>query len=182
MMTISAHILQQAIDLYLQNAYPSGVVPPAARERAASIRALPPSEKVPEGLLEKGAGVSVEGYALRLGQPLYPNMKLIIEPAPATCNVQNSPTLLLRVDAHDRHLHAAPGSPDAEWLTSVRASNKDLSERIEAAWSQHGLPTFKDYLRAQLAARKARHPNTYWGYGSIFFSVTSSKKISPGVR
>ena len=157
MMAISAHILQQAIDLYLEKAYPSGAVPPAAQERAKPIQALQPSENVPEQFLEKGAGVSVEGYALRLGQPLYPNMKLIVEPAPAGCYVQNSPTLLLRVDAHDRHLHAAPGSPDAEWLTSIRASNKELSDRIEAAWSQHGLPTFKDYLRAQLAARKARH-------------------------
>ncbi len=152
MTPISAHILQQAIDLYLQNAYPSGNVPVPAQGRAQPIRALSPSENVPEGMLEKETGASMFGYALRLGQPLYPHMKLIVEPArPAP-----STMLLLRVDAHDRHLHAAAGSPDEAWLTSIRASNKELGERIEAAWSKNGLPTFKDFLRSQLAARKAQ--------------------------
>ena len=65
----------------------------------------------------------MHGFALRLGQPLYPHMKLIVEPAPAP-----STMLLLRVDAHDRHLHATPGSPDESWLASIRTSNKELGE------------------------------------------------------
>ncbi len=153
MTPISAHILQQAIDLYLQNAYPSGNLPAPVQERAKPIRDLSPSENVPETLLEKEPGASMHGCALRLGQPLYPHMKLIIEPAPTP-----STMLLLRVDAHDRHLHATPGSPDESWLASIRTSNKELGERIEAAWSKNGLPTFKDFLRSQLAARKAQRP------------------------
>lgn len=162
MTPISAHILQQAIDLYLENAYPSGALPAAVQERAKPIRELPPSENVPESLVEKECSVSMNGYALRLGQPLYPHMKLIIEPAPASPTVpDHAPvpplqTFLLRVDSHDRHLHAPAGSPDEVWLSNIRASNKELGERIEAAWSSHGLPTFKDYLRSQLAARKAQ--------------------------
>ena len=58
------------------------------------------------------------------------------------------------MDSHDQHLHAPPGSPDAAWLATVRQSNKDLGERIEAAWCAAGLPTFKEYLRLQLEARK----------------------------
>jgi hypothetical protein len=76
----------------------------------------------------------------------------MIEPAPGA----SGGDCLLRVDAHDRHLHAAENSPDAAWLASIRASNKDLGERIEAAWSAARLPTFKDFLRRQLEARKAR--------------------------
>ncbi|HUO08887.1 MAG TPA: hypothetical protein VM008_11340 [Phycisphaerae bacterium] len=159
MTPISAHILQQAIELYVQYAYPNGTLPPAVQERAKAIRDLSPSQNVPESLLEKESGASLHGYALRLGQPLYPHMKLIIEPAPAdptSSALPNAIPFLLRVDSHDRHLHAAPGSPDEAWLSNIRASNKQVGERIEAAWSQHGLPTFKDYLRSQLAARKAQ--------------------------
>ncbi|MGN6367279.1 MAG: hypothetical protein ACTHN5_03370 [Phycisphaerae bacterium] len=151
MTPIPAYILQQAIDLYLKNAYPSGNVPPPTQSRAKPIQDLSPSENVPEFLLETEKSATLHGFALRLGQPLYPHMKLIIEPAPPP-----STMLLLRVDAHDRHLHAAPGSPDETWLASIRTSNKELGERIEAAWSSHGLPTFKDFLRSQLAARKAQ--------------------------
>jgi hypothetical protein len=159
MTPISAHILQQAIELYLKYAYPAGTFPPAAQERAKPIQDLPPSQNVPESLLEKECSASLRGYALRLGQPLYPHMKLIIEPAPedpAAADLPNAIHFLLRVDSHDRHLHAAPGSPDEAWLSNIRASNKLLGEQIEAAWSQHGLPTFKDYLRARLAAKKAQ--------------------------
>ena len=162
MTRISAHILQQAIELYLHNAYPSGNLPAPTQQRAQPIRNLPPSENVPVTLLEKETGATLHGFALRLGQPLYPHMKLIIEPAPPAPDplgeTPNSPTLLLRVDAHDRHLHAPAGSPDETWLAAIRTSNKELTERIEAAWSKNGLPTFKDYLRSQLAARKAQRP------------------------
>src|ERR1700760_772387 len=83
MIPITAHILQQAIDLYLQNAYPSGMTPADAQARLRPIQALAGSENVPEELLEKESGVTVRGFALRLGQPMYPHMKLIVEPAPA---------------------------------------------------------------------------------------------------
>lgn len=167
MVMISAHVLQQAIELYLRAAYSTGGgqgagtgVPAGTQARVAPIMALGASENVPEGLLEPESGVSTDGYALRLGQPLYPHMKLIVEPAPVTAGgavpAADVPAILLRVDAHDRHLHAAPGSPDAAWLTSIRASNKELTEAIETAWAKAGLPTFKEYLRKQLEARRAR--------------------------
>ncbi len=157
MTAISAGILQRAIELYLERAYPPGALPSATQDRIAPIRELPPAESVPESLLERDASASEAGFALRLGQPLYPHMKLIIEPAPTVCrDAPVEATILLRVDTHDRHLHATPGSPDAAWLASIRASNKQLTEQIEAAWSAAHLPTFKDFLRQQLDARKAR--------------------------
>jgi hypothetical protein len=160
-MAIPADILQQAIDLYLHFAYPPAVggaetVPPGVATRISPIRALPPTAPVPEPLLEKETSTGSNGFALRLGQPLYPHMKLIIEPAPQPCGPPDAPCeMLLRVDTHDRHLHAPPGSPDEVWLASIRTSNKQLTEQIEAAWSRAHLPTFKDYLRRQLDAKKA---------------------------
>jgi hypothetical protein len=158
-MLIPCNILRQAIDLYLGLAYPSGV-PADVQTRLASLRDLPADGAVPPDLLEQSVPNSTASLALRLGQPMYPHMKLVIDPCPhAATRPAGSSTcrgydFLLRADAHDQHLHAPPGSPDAAWLASVRQSNKDLVERIEAAWSAVGLPTFKDYLRHQLAARK----------------------------
>jgi hypothetical protein len=147
-MPTSAHILQQAIQIYLQNAYPAGNVPEASAKRIEPIRALPPKSPVPDALLEKDA--TTNAMVIRLGQPFYPHMKIAIDHAPG-CD-----EWLLRVDAHDRHLHAPPGSPDEKWLQQVRTSNQALVEKIEAAWTAAGLPTFKEFLRKRLEARKAK--------------------------
>jgi hypothetical protein len=152
-MPIPVHILKQAIDLYVGIVYPNNGAPPAVAERIKPLQALDPQALVPVELLERDPANAMPSYALRLGQPLYPHMKLVIEPAPGGAG--GGGEYLMRVDAHDRHLHAPPGSPDAAWLQSIRNSNKDLTERVEAAWSQAGLPTFKDYLRRQLLARKS---------------------------
>jgi hypothetical protein len=156
-MAISAHILQRAIELYLGLTYPGGTAPAAAKARAEPILALDREAEVPLSLLETDSANSLTSYALRLGQPMYPHMKLVIEPAPQGPGGAGGSGrgYLLRVDSHDRHLHAPAGSPDAVWLASVRASNKELGEKIEAAWAAAGLPTFKEFLRQQLMARKA---------------------------
>ena len=154
-MIIPAGQLQNAIGIYLRFAYPSGEVPKAVQERADAIRALAANAAVSADLLEPMSCAKGTAYALRLGQPMYPHMKLVVEPA--VCETAGPEVgLFFRVDSHDRHLHAAPGSPDAEWLSLVRASNKALTDQIECAWSAADIPTFKDYLRRQLAARKAR--------------------------
>jgi len=161
-MHIPAHILQQAMELYLQAAYPGGV-PGTVLPRVEAVRRLAGESDVPlagESPLERDPANAVASYALRLGQPMYPYMKLVLDPAPAhPLDLKAPPTeedFILRVDSHDRHLHAAPGSPDAAWLAAVRTSNKELGERIEHAWSAAGLPTFKDFLKRRLEARKAR--------------------------
>jgi hypothetical protein len=158
-MDIPASILQQALDLYLRLAYPAGV-PADVQTRVAPLRSLPREAAVPRDLLEAGVPNSSASLAVRLGQPLYPHMKLVFDPCPhaaapsAASSTCRGFDFLLRADAHDQHLHAPPGSPDAAWLASIRQSNQELVEKIEAAWSAAGLPTFKDYLRSQLAARK----------------------------
>jgi hypothetical protein len=165
-MHVPVSILQQAADLFLRAAYPAG--PPAlVAERLVRIHALPPGD-VPPDFFEHDVPGSAGSLALRLGQPVYPFMKLVLDPVPgaaaaggggaaARCLGQD---FLLRVDSHDQHLHAPPGSPDAAWLAAVRESNKDLGERIEAAWCAAGLPTFKEYLRLQLEARKRSAANS----------------------
>lgn len=143
---ISAGTLRQAIAVYVKLAYPTGTLPPVVQQRVDPINALPESDLVPEQhfeLIQKDPRL----LALRLGQPMYPHMKLVIEPNP-------SGGYLLRADAHDTHLHAPPGSPDEKFLTAIRLANKELTEKIEAEWVRAGLPTFRQYLREQLEKRK----------------------------
>ena len=149
-MPMPARILQNALRIYLQFAYPGGHYPPAALPAIEAIRGLDPAADVPLSLLETDCADAVKSYALRLGQPLYPHMKLVLDPIPLPGGGRSEESFLLRVDTHDRHLHAAPGSPDAAWLASVRASNKDLTEKIERAWCEADLPTFKAFLKKQL--------------------------------
>ncbi len=142
---ISAGMLKQAINVYIQLAYPGGI-PPVIQQRIDPIAPLVDTDLVPEDhfeVMQKEPRL----LALRLGQPMYPHMKLVIEPNP-------SGGFLLRADAHDTHLHAPPGSPDEKFLTMIRAANKELTEKIEAAWVAQGLPTFRQYLRDQLEKRK----------------------------
>ena len=157
-MHVPARILYQAMELYLGVVYPGGV-PVAVRERVSGVGRIPEGSMVPGEMLEPNTGQVAGGLAVRLGQPLYPHMKLAIDPVPgegAGCKGQD---FLLRVDAHDRHLHAPAGSPDEVWLKQVRESNRVIGEKVEAAWAAAGLPTFKEYLRGQLAKRKAAGVN-----------------------
>lgn len=143
---ISAGTLRQAISIFVKNAYPAGTLPPVIQQRVDPINALSESELVPEQFFEV-MQKDPRLLALRLGQPMYPHMKLVIEPNP-------SGGYLLRADAHDTHLHAPPGSPDEKFLMMIRAANKELTEKIEAEWVSLGLPTFRHYLREQLEKRR----------------------------
>ena len=152
---IPARQLQNAVSIYLRYAYAAAEIPKPVQERADAIRALSADAAVSADLLEPMPCAKGTAYAIRLGQPMYPHMKLVVEPA--VCEADEAVVgLFFRVDSHDRHLHAPPDSPDAAWLSAVRASNKALTDQIESAWSAADIPTFKDFLRRQLAARKAR--------------------------
>ena len=87
--------------------------------------------------------------SLRLGNPWYPHMKLTIERAP------DGKTSLFRADTHDRHIHVGPESPEYAAFCQMMEKNQSLASRIEAAWESGGLPTFKSFLRQDLARRQA---------------------------
>lgn len=149
---VGKEILKTAVRLYIEQAYPSGA-PAAVTTKIAGIDTVAGGE-VPDSFFEPAPALAGNAVALRLGQPLYPNMKLIVE----FCGKGEAggSGAMFRVDAHDMHLHAPPGSPDEEWLKKVRMSNKELGEKIEGAWMAAGLPTFKGFLRKQLEERKRR--------------------------
>lgn len=153
---ITAGELRRALGVYLGLAYPGGV-PAAITERTRCVEGLADDQTVPGSCFEvvsPGGEAEPVRWALRLGQPMYPHMKLMVESCPG-CAAGGS-AYLLRADAHDAHLHAPPGSPDAAWLAGIRASNKELVEKIEHAWTAEGLRTFRAYLREEVARRKAK--------------------------
>jgi len=87
-------------------------------------------------------------FDVRLGNRWYPHMKMVIERAP------DQQGHLFRVDTHDRHIQPPPGSRDSAAFRELMEKNQLLSSQIEAAWEAEGLPTFKSFLRADLARRR----------------------------
>lgn len=136
----------KAIDLYLPLAYGSVPVPKAVQQRIDDIAHAAEDQLYRQKALEVDPATPSR-YAIRLGNRSYPNMKLIIEPAPA------GPGHLFRADTHDQHIRPQPGTPDAELFARMVSSNRQIAEDIEAAWERANLPTFKAYLRHDLAMR-----------------------------
>jgi len=140
----------QAVEEYISLAY--GGDPP---EKIKSL--LPRDNCHPESYLmgdkverdRPAAGIDeVRSFTLRLGNPVYPNMKLRISRVP------KGSSFVFSVDSHDAFLQAPPGSSDAELLRQVKDHNAGLARKIESAWDAAGLPTQKAYLRRKI--RQAR--------------------------
>ncbi|HZK79854.1 MAG TPA: hypothetical protein VFC46_02280 [Humisphaera sp.] len=138
----------KAIDLYLSLAY-AGEPPLAVRARLDAMRASNEDEFYRIAAFERTPAESPAKYSLRLGNRFYPHMKLVIECAPDGTQV------LFRADTHDRHVQPKPNSPEAAAFAELSKNNQDLAQQIESAWDEQGLPTFKRYLREDLARRRA---------------------------
>ncbi len=149
-----AEILRDAIRVYLDIAYPQGA-PASAAEKIpsadASLRAWLMSDCVerdpPDAAFEE-----VRSFILRLGNAMYPHMKLRLSRPP------RDSIYLFSVDAHDAFLHAEPGSPDHEALEELKRHNAEVAAAVMEAWNRTGLPTEHNYLRERL--RRGRSGRT----------------------
>lgn len=90
----------------------------------------------------------VRSFALRLGNPLYPHMKLKLARVPA------EQEFVFLVDTHDEFLEAPAGTAEHESVQELKRRNTALAavilERLEAA----GLPTEHSYLRRKIEQAK----------------------------
>jgi len=136
----------QAIDAYLAQAY-DGPPSQPVRARLDSLRNAPADNLFDSSTFEKQSDTEVVRFSLRLGNRWYPHMKVVIERAP------DGQGHLFRADTHDRHIAVAPDSREYAAFRELRENNEALAARIEAAWETRGLPTFKSYLRDDLARR-----------------------------
>ncbi|CAA9444100.1 MAG: hypothetical protein AVDCRST_MAG64-4396 [uncultured Phycisphaerae bacterium] len=124
--------------------------PAAVRLRLESLRATAPADFFASPVFECDAAAHPTKFSLRLGNRTYPHMKLVVDRAP------DGRGHLFRADTHDGHCRPAPGSRDYPAFCKLMDVNRDLAARIEAAWEAEGIPTFKSFLRDDLARRRAQ--------------------------
>jgi hypothetical protein len=149
----------QAVTTYLSIAYdgalnanglPAGA-PSAVKARLESLRLAPSSDFYGSAVFERDNAAHPTKFSLRLGNRCYPHMKLVIERSP------DGHGHLLRADTHDTHCRPTPGTRDYHVFCQLMDKNREISERIETAWEEQGLATFKTYLRDDLARRKSEN-------------------------
>ena len=136
-----------AIEIYLAHAYEGSATRHAAR--LDTLRGIAAGDLFSSSVFERveEAGVIIR-YSLRLGNRVYPHMKLTIDRAPT------GERHFFRVDTHDRHVRPPAGSPEEQAFADLMASNQRSAQTIEAAWEASGIPTFKTFIRDDLARRE----------------------------
>jgi hypothetical protein len=140
-------IVWRAIDTYIRVAY-GGPPPSAVRSRLETLKALDADSFYDAAVLEKKGDGPTARVLLRLGNRFYPHMKLTIEKRPDRHGA------LFRADTHDAHCCPAVSSREYQTFRQLMEQNQALAQTIEAEWEREGLPTFKSFLKEDLARRQ----------------------------
>jgi len=141
-------IVLAAVDTYLKLAYPAS--PPLVVQSQLRMIRSAGANLYKSSVVTRDLANPPTRYTMRLGNQYYPHMKLSIELAP------DDRSWLFRADTHDRHVCPPANSPEYPQFVGLMEKNQKLSELIEAAWAGQGMPTFKTYLRDDLARRQAQ--------------------------
>lgn len=144
---LSSSQVQRAIGIYLSYAY-AGPLPSAVRGKLDTLHSLSEEDLFDSPLFERDDPAHPTKLSLRLGNKLYPHMKLTIERSP------DRQSCLFRADTHDRHIAPQPGTRDYAAFMQLMDQNHRMAQDIETAWAEARLPTFKTYLRDDLARRR----------------------------
>lgn len=138
--------LRTASTTYLDHAYPKASLPESIARRllwreadVADLIGGPPFEKS-----QRGDKPPI--FALRLGNHVYPHMKLQIQPWPTARG------FMLSVNTHDHLLLTYRSDDEAAEIAALRRENQRIKELIETGWENVGLPTFLSYLRGCVEA------------------------------
>ena len=147
----TADEVQRAVAIFLARAF-SGDAPASAEEFCPPADAdmsqwlmSDIAERTPDACAPLD---EVRSFALRIGNEIYPNMKLRISRTP------NGGEWVFHVDAHDAMLRAPAGSPDAAALEDLKAHNAAITRAIHADWEAAGLLTERRYLRNAIDATR----------------------------
>ncbi|MFG0284322.1 MAG: hypothetical protein ACF8R7_07855 [Phycisphaerales bacterium JB039] len=149
----SADVVQRAIAIYLDAAYPS----PAPAEVTARLPEAPidVARWLGGDAVEReppGAGLAeARSFAVRLGNSVYPHMKLRMARPP------RHDGLVFSVDAHDQFL-AARAEAEAGPLEQMKRHNAEIARVIHEHWERAGVPTERSYLRAKVAQARREAP------------------------
>ncbi|MEN8150062.1 MAG: response regulator, partial [Planctomycetota bacterium] len=130
---LTSDLLGRAMDLYLEIAWPG---------REEEKRPELPGDATGRDLLvdfsdegkEEGGKVT-HRWVRRLGNELYPHMKLVVEESLVEGEY------LIAVDTHDE-LELKPDFPDYEAWQALKAKNREIKDEIERRWNEEKLPTW----------------------------------------
>jgi hypothetical protein len=141
-------LVWRAIDAYIKVAY-GGPPPSAVRSRLETLRALDAESFYDAAVFEKKGDPSASAaIMLRLGNKFYPHMKLAIEKRP------DRHGCLFRADTHDAHCCPVTSSREYQAFRQLMELNQTVAQAIESEWEREGVPTFKTFLKEDLARRQ----------------------------
>jgi len=143
-----AAAVQKAIDIYMDRAYGGADPQVTVRSMLATLRGYA-GDFFKAPTFVKDDPRSPKKYTLRLGNRHYPHMKLVYELGP------DAQTFLFRADAHDAHCCPPAGTPEHDAFRALMQANQETVAAIENAWADAELPTFKTFLKLDLAKRRA---------------------------
>jgi CheY-like chemotaxis protein len=132
-----AHI-RRAVSIYLEIAWPAGS-PGSPRITENDLAGLETVEQIFERCDKPPArsGNVSPRYSLRLGNCRYPFMKFVVQ------EYLVDREYFFEVDTHD-DLDIKRDNPDYQGWQEIKGYNRDLKQRIEAAWVEADLPTHSD--------------------------------------
>lgn len=132
---LTVGMLRRAVDDYIAEAWSQrGAAQPP--ELTWDVADDEPLERVLECLQDESlgeAGLVVRRYTLRLGNPRYPFMKLVLQEHLVRGE------FFFEVDTHDSMFRL--DGEEAEQLEAIKRFNQQIKERIESAWASAALPT-----------------------------------------
>jgi len=147
----SRQMLDEAIRLYLQEAYGDASPPHSVQKRLQLPDAETLAELAADDRFERTPAdaplADCTRIRLRLGARGYPHMKLGFDRVPHTDD------WVLVVDCHDDMLLAVAQDAERDAVEAIVRHNADVKTRIERRWTEAGLPTFEQYVREHLSAR-----------------------------
>jgi len=153
---IPSSMLAQAMEIYLQVAYPNGQVPPyvlelAQVDTAKLLRAAFERERVERRSLP-GRPEEADKFRWRLGNEGYPHMKLGIE------RCSEADDFVFVVDTHDRDFPLGSAVLQTPEFGELLHRNSELKRAIEQRWQAAGIPTFSAHLTEYLRKHAANRP------------------------
>jgi hypothetical protein len=138
----------KAVETYMSHAYGADV-PTQVRSMLAILHSWK-GEFFRSPVIAADDKTPPRRYTIRLGNRVYPHMKLAIELAP------DGNSFLFKADSHDRHICPPAGSAEYDAFMTLRKENARIGEAIDNAWEQEGVPTFKSFLRDDIARRQSQ--------------------------
>jgi hypothetical protein len=136
----------RAVDLYLNHAYADAPLPRRVAGVLSQLR-QPADADAPHPLelpiWEHDANHPPVRYSLRLGNRVYPHMKLSLERRPDGLGY------VFRVDGHDEVVRQSPAGRRCEEFREIVEADTAIAAAIEDAWDKAGLATIKSFLSSR---------------------------------